>query len=533
MKKFLVIMVLAAGTAVIAVAGWRVATGRGLWNSASEPTTSPGQKAEVKEPQSKQPAEKQPVVKATNPPEAVIDTITEEALAQAEKEPNTVALIGEYAITKDELRKQLISELQPYDYDGYGTKSEPTDAKTVLLKMIADKAIIIEGRKNGALNKEMTYNTVKKFGDRRLVNLLMQKQLEGKLTASDAEIEAQMKSDPKLDRARAEQAVKRTKANTILGRYYADLNERSNVKKITANFAKAAQIHQRLLFHPIVERRVAFIRNSQIRDELTEAEKNIVLATFDGGKVTLKDWFMVLGDIAPPHRPKDLNTAEGVEKLLEQGLRIPILVAEATRLKLYEDKEFQKKVREYEDTNLLADGRQTKQKEVPEPNSTEIKAYFDEHKEEFLQNRKIKGEQIWCSSLKTAQAAKAKLHAGEDFNSVKVEYTLDKEGKASDVYPNSEAYFWPDLWAGEPNEVVGPVKGMHRSEFKWRLVKILEKHPGTIPEFDEQMANRVKWHILAKKREALMEQYRKELLSRYEHKIYYDRFEDLKPLDIP
>ena len=153
MKKFLVIMVLATGTAVIAVAGWRVATGRGLWKSASEPTTSPAEQSEAKQPQVKQvdekpPEVKQPVVKETDPPEAVIDIITEEALARAKKEPNTVALIGEYAIAKDELRKQLISELQPYDYDGYGTKSEPTDANTVLLKMIADKAIIIEGRKS-------------------------------------------------------------------------------------------------------------------------------------------------------------------------------------------------------------------------------------------------------------------------------------------------------------------------------------------------------------------------------------------------
>ena len=127
----------------------------------------------------------------------------------------------------------------------------------------------------------------------------------------------------------------------------------------------------------------------------------------------------------------------------------------------------------------------------------------------------------------------AELESGEDFNSVKVKYTLDKEGKAYDTSASMEAYFWPALWAGEPNEVIGPVKGMYRNEFKWRLVKILEKHPGTLPEFEEKMADRVKWHILGKKRQALMEKYQKELLRRYEHKVYYERFKDLKPLDIP
>ncbi|GAJ24588.1 unnamed protein product, partial [marine sediment metagenome] len=87
--------------------------------------------------------------------------------------------------------------------------------------MIAEKAMIMQGRKEGEyLKKEMNYNAVKRLRERRITNLLMQKHLVGKLTVTESEIEARMKADPKLDKARAKQMVERTKANAILGQYY-------------------------------------------------------------------------------------------------------------------------------------------------------------------------------------------------------------------------------------------------------------------------------------------------------------------------
>ncbi len=511
MKKALVILVLITVGGVMAIGAWRVATGRGLWSGDKEPAT-----------------------KSASQPDKPTPEISAEALKAAQTDVNIVALISDYVITKDELEKELMKELQPYDYGGYSVKTEPADANGVLMRMVAEKAMMMEGRKNGVLETDMIFNAVKKFREKQLVNRLMQEQVAGGVIVSEAEIADKMKADPKLDRAKAEQALKRAKANTIISTYYAELYKKSNVKKATANFAKAAEIHQRLLLRPIAERNVQFIRNSQIKNELTEAEKNIVMATFKGGKVTLKDWFETIGEIAPPWRPRDLNTEAGVDRLLERALRTPVLVAEAIRLRLNENEALKKQVREYEDQNLLGDARQRVGKETPEPNAAQIKAYFDENKDEFRQSRKLKVDQIWCLHFKAAQAVKAELDEGKDFASVKsAAGGLDKESKISDIYPNVEAYFWPELWKGDPNTVVGPVKGMHRNEFKWRLVKILEKHPGTIPQFSEKSADRVKRTMQSKERLAAMERYRRELLKKYTHKIYADRIKDINPLDIP
>jgi len=545
MKKVLIILVLAGGGVVTAIGAWRVATGRGLWSRGEQPSAGAAVQAQatsalprikedkVKHAEAKMPEIKEPAAKSTSQANTSIPEIPAEALFAARTDANIVALISDYVITKDELERELMKELQPYDYGGYSDKTEPPDANGVLMRIVAEKAMMMEGRKNGVLQTDMVFNAVKKFRARQLVNRLLQQQVAGRLTISEAEIAAKMKADPKLDRVKAEQALKRAKANTIMSTYYANLYRKSHVKKATANFTKAAQIHQRLLLHPIAKRDVGFIRNHQIKNELTESEKNILMATFEGGKVTLKDWFETIGEIAPPYRPRDLNTEAGVDRMLDRALRTPVLVAEAIRLGLDKNKAFKKQVREYEDRNLLGDARQRVGKNVPEPNDAQAKAYFDEHKEKFRQGQKLKVDQIWCRNLKAAQRVRAELDEGKDFAAVKQAYSLDKESKIFDIYPSMEAYFWPELAKGEPNSVVGPVKGLYRNEFKWRVVKILEKHPGTIPQYSQELADRVKRTMLSEERLAVMKRYRRELLKKYTHKIYADRIKDINPLNIP
>ncbi|MBA7630273.1 hypothetical protein ES703_37794 [subsurface metagenome] len=446
---------------------------------------------------------------------------------------NVVARIGDYVITREELEKRLMMELRPDDYENYNEQAEPVDAKTVLMKMIAEKAMATEARKEGYLEDEMTQALIKRYRQRRLVNLLLQKRLQGKVTVTDSEIKEKMKAEPKLDQARAEAMLKNTKMRILFDQYYKQIYEKFHVKKLTDNFPKAVEIHQRLLLRPKTPRKMNFIRISQIRDELTPKEKNIVLATYDHGKLTLKDWFETLCESAPPSRPRDLNTVKGVERLLERTLSMPLLVSEAELLGLDKDKNLLEQVREYEDRRLLSEAKLAKYKEVKDPATEQIAAYFDKKKEAFRTHRTLKIDQIWCQDLKAARKVKAELDSGEDFESVREKYSLEKKSNPFHTGPGGEGMFWEDLWKGDPNEIVGPVKGSYREGFKWRIVKILEKKPGEVKEYSSDMENRVKWRMVGEQRNALLEKYGKELLGKYPYEIYADRIKDIDPLDIP
>ena len=484
----------------------------GAVNTSSKPTT-----IETKRPEAK------PAVVEQKPPVPAVLQVPS----------NIVAEIGVYVITKEELRMRLMKELRPR-YGEYSNQTEPVDAKTVLLQMIAEKAMVMDARKQNYLQDETIQTSLKQFKEEKLAQLLLAGYLKGKITVTTAEIEEKIKTNPKLSRAQAQEMVGRAKANKLLSQYYKELYKKLQVQKVSRNFPKAAQIHQRLLLRPKEPRRMRFIRIRQVKNELTPEEKNIVLATYDAGKVTLKDWFDTLFDIGPPSRPRDLHTPQGVERLLERALRTPVFVSEAESLGLNKDENLLKQIKEEEDSELLSKVTRDRVTAISGPiPEEEIVAYFEKNKEAFGTPKTLKINQIWCQDLKTAQKVKAELDGGKDFESVRQKYSLQKKAYTLNTSPRSEGIFFRDLWKGDPNEIVGPVKGFYNQEVKWRIVKILEKTPGKVTEYSSSMKSQIEMRMLGEQRNATLEKYRRELLEKYSYEIYAERIKDIDPLDIP
>lgn len=443
-----------------------------------------------------------------------------------------VARIGPYTITKEELEKQLLTDLRPYDYDYYDEDAPPANAMSTLTKMVGEKAIVLEARAKGMLENERTQTTVKRFRERRLADLLGQKFKEGKVvTVSESEIAAKMKSDPKLDKAQARQAVENAKGRAMGNQYYLDIYRKLHVKKLTENFSKVSQAHARLLHRPEYPRTATWIRNDQVRNELTPEEKKIVLATFDKGQITLEDWFNAICDIVPPRRPKSANEAV-VDKYLAAALQMPLLVTEAESLELHKNAELLKQVRDYEDRLLLGEATSARYKDANEPTTEQMVAYFNENKKGFGTSKSLKIDQIWCNSISEARKVRAELDAGKDFEQVKQQYSLEKKLKAFNTQPGSEAVFWKDLWAADPNAIVGPVKGFYKQGIGWRVVKVMEKKPAELKEYDEKMLPQIKDRMMTAQRDALVAAYRKELLGKYTHQIYAEKIKDIDVLRI-
>jgi len=466
-------------------------------------------------------------------PEIVKEKPKEPPIVEAPAEPNLVAKIGDYVITKQELEERLMRELRR-KYGHYGSEEEPLDAKMVLTKMIAEKAMVMDARERNYLEHEMVHKLVKQFKQGELVRLLTQRYLQGKIEVTDSEIEEKVKANPRLDKKNAKTILERTKANNLVNEYYSELNKKLHVQKVSDNFPKAAEIHQRLFLHPKEPKRINFIRGEQIRNELSPEEEDIVLAIYDGGKVSLKDWFETLCDMSPPSRPRDLDTPEGVERLLDKALREPVFVAEARLAGLDKDENFLKQAKKEEDKRLLYEIRNETIKNIKGPTDEEqIIAYFNKNKEAFRIQKKLKIDQIWCQDRNTAQKAKAELDSGRDFESVRQKYSLEKKGHHADRYPSNEWTFFEDLWKGEPNEIVGPVKGFYHDGFKWRIVKILEKKPGQLRKYSSNMQNGIRLKIQSKLRKEALKRYQKELLEKFPYEIYADRIKDIAPLNIP
>jgi len=483
-------------------------------NKASQPSTSQPQQLPVQQAPGPQKESQQPAAQTTVEPVII------------------VAKIGDYTITKDELQTRLMEELRP-NREGYSARATPADAQTVLAGMLAEKATIIEARKQGYLNDPEIRSYIERYRKNRLANRLLAAYLEDKVPVTGDEIGQKLAADPNLGPARAKEMIQRAKAKVALDQLLSDLLKKFQVKKISENFPKAAQLYQRLLTNPKESRSVGWIINKQIRNELTNEEKSIVLATFEGGQVTLQDWFEELNEIAPPSRPKDLNTPKGVDQLLDRALRLSIVAAEAKTHNLDKNPELLKQIITAEDYLSLYKIRTEKLKDIKDPNEQQIREYFEKNKESLGSNPNLKIDQIWCADLKAAQQVKTELDNGGDFQQLKQKLSLYKNTDPVTIYPSSEGMFWSELAKAEPNQIVGPLKGFCPDGVKWRVAKILEKKPGTPAEYTDQTKGQAKSLILGEQRKQILDDFGREILKKYPHEIYTDKIKDIDPLNIP
>jgi hypothetical protein len=460
------------------------------------------------------PAPNKPVAEDPNKPETII-----------------VARIGDYTITKAQLKEQVAQEALPQ------RESEPNRVvrvPDVLDEMLAERAMMIEGRKNGLLDNKDIRPFLQRTRRDNLITLMLRDYVTENIVVTDADVQEMQKTDPNLTPERARMMVQRKKADPVLNQFYAGLLTKFKVQKVKENFQKVAQIHQRLLTQPAKSRGqgVSWITATQIEEELTKEEKDLPLATFEGGRLPLTEWLLALDSMIPPNRPKNLDTAEGVDKFTDFALQGPVLMAEAVARGYDKNPKHIEYMRAVEDNQLFNKVLGDKCGNIPEPNDSEVKPYFDKNPSRFSVGASIKIDQIWCKDLATAQKVKEKLLGGAPFEAVKNEQSLRKEEPVHDTWPPSEGIFWEDLRKGEPNSIVGPVKGFFDPRIKWRIVKVLDKKPAVARPYSDEIKNNVKEAIMNDRIMKIRRDFEKEILAKYPHEVYAEKIKDIDPLEV-
>ncbi len=444
-----------------------------------------------------------------------------------------VARVGEYTILRKDLEDRMVRALRPQEAE-YPHPFEPVTAEATVGEMLGEKAMSLEGRQLGYLKDEMVHSLVQDYEEQLLVQMTLQRQFPNRVTADPNEVDRLLQANPKLSRPQATAQAEQMAALRLFEAFYKELTAKFHLKMHEENFAQAAQVYQRLLERPAEKRGPGqfWITNQQVTNELSEQEKNLVLAAYEGRSYTLKDFLQTICNIAPPRRPADLSTPAGVGKLLDRALRGPLLVAEAKARGSDQDAKLRRDVRQFEDQQLLGKVRAEKIKAVREPTADEVKAYFEKNRDRFARPATVKINPIWCKDLETAKAVKTALDGGADFETVKKAHSLQQQGAPYLVSETGEGLFWADLWKGDPNQIVGPVKGFYGSGVKWRVVKILAKTPAQPQAYSEQIANNLKWTLLDEQQNRLLAEYRAELLKKYPHEILTDKIKNLDAVQI-
>lgn len=451
-----------------------------------------------------------------------------------------VAQVGDRQVLGGQLRQRWLARMQP-DYHEDLLEIKPVDPNEVVLELVGEIILAQEGRAQGLLDSDKILKVqVAKKRRQLLVAAAFRKYVAPHVKVNDEEIKKAMAEDKKLDQARARQKLMRSKSQSAFAAYIEELKGKQKLQLQRQNFAQTAAIHKRLLERPKEARKQSWILNKQIREELTPAEKGMVLASFTGGQFTVEDLFLALGDMAPPGRPRNLSTPAGVEQFLNRSYRYHLVSAVAVAEGLDKLPEVADEIRSYEDNLLRNKVEKNIGDAVPHASEAEIEAYYQRFKDKFQRTDVLKAHVIWCRNKAAAQGVVEKLKQGKDPNQVRTELGSDpKPDKPIQLYANTEGPFWPEIWAANTHDVVGPLLGFYYDQtqrqqtLQWRAVKIVTKKVGASKPLDENGLSNLKWRIKAERNKAAVAKKVRQCLPRYDHKLFPQYFDYFDPRRVP
>lgn len=217
--------------------------------------------------------------------------------------------------------------------------------------------------------------------------------------------------------------------------------------------------------------------------QLDRDEKELILASWDGGQVTMGQYLSRISKINPRFRP-DLDDYEGLAEFAFQLEFEKILSVEARRSGMEDDPEFKRKLKKFKELTM-ADIMENDSIPYPEePDEDEIRQYYDNHPEEFLIPEKIHIYEIMFNDHSLAETYAHKTRSLQKFKAVASQYT-ERSGKrtTSGDLGWIEERSYPRLFAAAKETDVGRVAGPITLAGKYSIIYVAEKRPEQVKDF--------------------------------------------------
>jgi len=252
-----------------------------------------------------------------------------------------------------------------------------------------------------------------------------------------------------------------------------------------------------------------------LSENFSEDDKNIVLAVWDGGQLTLDDLINEYGEQFKRHRAK----LEEYFKLAPDVEHIVIInkmfMKDALKMGLDREKDVQDQIRQVKERRMLSMVEEAEVKQKAEASEEELMEYYESHKEEFLNPEEI---EIWEIFVKKESDAKKVLKlakSGKDFEALAKKYTEDKMLKNKHGYvgfkqKNRRGAISREAFKVGENAIGGPVR--YRSG--WAVFKTGELKPKEFKSF-EDAKNQVNSKLSRNKITERRKEWQEELTTRY------------------
>lgn len=247
--------------------------------------------------------------------------------------------------------------------------------------------------------------------------------------------------------------------------------------------------------------------------------ENKVLAKIGNREITTQDVQFFLRNV-DPKVASQYSSPEGIKQLLAQLSEQELFYLDALEKGLDNETEFQKEVERVK-SNLLKQYSLSKFINSVTVNEVEMKKFYNENKESFIEPESVKASHILVKDEDTANKVISELEEGKKFEDVATEYSIcPSKDKGGDLGFFSKGRMVPEFetaaFALDKGEITKtPVK----SQFGYHIIKMTGKRDSMELTFNEA-EEKVKSALINKKQQEEYYKLVNELKEKYEVKFF-------------
>jgi len=237
-------------------------------------------------------------------------------------------------------------------------------------------------------------------------------------------------------------------------------------------------------------------------------ENGKVLVTIDKEKITMEEFNKELDKI-PMNMKMAVATESGKKSYLDRLIMKKLLLIEANKDKIENEKEFQTRLIDIKEQLLIESLLKKKISSDSQLNDEELKKYYDTNKDKFKKGEEINTRHILLKTAEEAKQIKEKLQNGEDFVELAKKYSIDPNAKTTggEIGFHPKGAIFPEYEeAAFKLTKIGQVSGIVKTQYGYHIIRLEGTKPPAFVSFDE-VKDFIKQQMVQEKQKELVEKY--------------------------
>ena len=255
--------------------------------------------------------------------------------------------------------------------------------------------------------------------------------------------------------------------------------------------------------------------------DYTEEEKELVLAEYNGGKITLGDLLDIYQKKFRALLPKLYDPLKlNVE--IKNAASVAIVHIITERDNYDQEPQIQKIITETLEQQMISLLDKKVMENVFEIPDDELLGYYEEHPDQYKKEAELEIWEIYIKDEKTAKKVAQLAKSGQDFEQLAKKYNEDKSTKKKKGYLGFRAQKRRGAVSKKafeigPEQISGPVEYRRG----WAVIKTGEIKPEGTKSFEE-VKNLIKRRLKSEKNKQRREEWDQEINEKYQAKINYE-----------